>query len=79
MENFVRTEEEKWKKQKAAEIYFARYRPCGRNRCVEVWDQLMDDMEERITVSISRRGGDENDGRTAPTNYWRRRQNDCDR
>jgi hypothetical protein len=37
LENVVRTEEEKWEKQKAAEMYFARYRLCRHcNRRVEV-------------------------------------------
>jgi hypothetical protein len=47
LENVVRIEEEVWEKQKAAEVHFARYRLCGHcDHRAEVWDWLMDDMEE---------------------------------
>jgi hypothetical protein len=47
LENVVRVDEEMWKKQKAAEMHFARYRLCGHcDRCVGVWDWLMDGTEE---------------------------------
>jgi hypothetical protein len=43
LENVMRIEEEIWRKQKAADMHFARHRLCGHcDRRMEVWEWLME-------------------------------------